>query len=349
MNIVRLVFLFSIWLVSQSLNGQCDEQIAISGETILCPNGNSTLSTSEYDSYQWYSRAWGSDIALPIDNAINQSFEVTKADVLTYISVEVSYDTCTVFSNEVLIDQWAFLLPYIIHEGEYAEVVNGVTYVCPEHDFGFQLGLPYAENVTWFLDGNAIPDSDTTFWQVEESGSYTVSGAPSECPDYIVPLGLSVAVVVYDSNPLELILNQETNIIFVEDASPFDNFEWYFEGELIQAGINDTLIFSAPGDYSIIATDANGCERSAEISILPSSITEFELSTLSIYPNPTLQILNIDAELTIGNYFINNSLGESVLNGPTTGQIDVSTLQPGTYILQLKTSKNESYAYFIKQ
>ena len=331
--ITTIIFLcFNFWVFAQ-----CDQEIPVNGETILCPSGTSLLSTSEFSSYQWYQREWGSDTPKPIEGATSQTFEVTEAYVLSYISVEVSYDTCQEFSEEILIDQWNFLLPYVIHQGEYAEVINGTTYICPNHVFGFELGLPYTENITWYQDGNPIEGNNTNYLQVQETGSYTVSGAPKECPDYIVPLGLNVDVIVFDPTQIDYSLSEDPWIISIDNPDKFSTTEWYLDGELI-AKDSFSLQVTTSGMYTILASDENGCESSETVNVIISDISNIESSKFRIYPNPASTELYIeDVELN-ASIQIMNSLGQSFLEQGFNGQpISIEMLPPGLYHLVVRS------------
>ncbi len=60
---------------------------------------------------------------------------------------------------------------------------------------------------------------------------------------------------------------------------------------------------------------------------------KIQLSRLTIYPNPTVDILNISNLEKDTDVSIINKVGEIVLLKKTTGSVDISTLTPGLYFL----------------
>lgn len=176
---------------------QCPFDPTIEGDTILCPGDSSVLKTQPYDAYQWYRREWGSNDTVPIPGATGQSFTVTEADVLSYISVEVTLGGCTERSPEVLIDAWAFLLPVVIHSGNYDFDPNTMTFsICAGDTMFLTLSNPYDTNITWYRDGVPIPGETSQTLAVTTGGVYGVTGAPAICPNYVQSPGVDIAVEV---------------------------------------------------------------------------------------------------------------------------------------------------------
>lgn len=343
-----LTFLF-LALFFFDLQGQCDIVPEIEGENVLCPNGSSVLMTQEFESYQWYSRAWGEDTAKPIENATNQQLNIDESQVLNYISVEVSYDTCTIISEEVLIDQWLFLLPVIQHTGDYAYIDNGLTYLCPEHEFSFELLLPYTTNISWYLNGELLPGETQSSLKVTKSGYYTVSGAPEICPDYIVPLGLEVGVEILETTMPELSYNEESFLLEVLNQDQFVQFEWYFNGEILASEAKGDITVENSGEYSVKTTDENGCISQANLEVLISSVQGISNSKTILYPNPSGSNLNIQSDILFNEYSIYTLLGKLVQSGKYSTTIRLGELYSGDYIIILKNDMYEERILFSKK
>ncbi len=83
------LLIFLVYLSTNNTNAQCTP--AIAGDTILCPNSNGFLtSTQAYDSYQWYSRPFSGGNPTLIPGATNQQLSVTAADISKHFSVAVT-------------------------------------------------------------------------------------------------------------------------------------------------------------------------------------------------------------------------------------------------------------------
>ncbi len=83
-----------------------------------------------------------------------------------------------------------------------------------------------------------------------------------------------------------------------------------------------------PGDPLEINPDLTPCDN--------LSVTEFENQTVSIFPNPTNGILNLESKYSVLEYEIYNLLGHKIGEGiPKNDTINLSNLSSGVYILNL--------------
>jgi hypothetical protein len=76
------------------------------------------------------------------------------------------------------------------------------------------------------------------------------------------------------------------------------------------------------------------------------------MSKARIYPNPAMNILNIESEISIEKVSVYNILGQEVISKyPNTELVtlDVSSLQSGVYILKTSINGNVSSTRFIKE
>jgi hypothetical protein len=148
---------------------------------ILCPNTTDTLWTQQYDSYKWYK-----DGNL-IPNATNQYYVVSAFnDGGSMFKVEATLNNCTEISPEVLVDGWAFLPVTVITEGLQDTLCAG------EDTLFLIMGMPYDTDIQWTKGGIDLPGENNDTLVVTTSGVYSVSGAPSTCPDYNQSLGLQL-------------------------------------------------------------------------------------------------------------------------------------------------------------
>ncbi|MBP6185296.1 MAG: T9SS type A sorting domain-containing protein [Saprospiraceae bacterium] len=196
MKTARSILLLLCTFFTLFLHAQCDFVPTIEGDPNLCPFSTTLLQTQQYDSYQWYRTPWGGQPE-PIAGATGQSLIVTEADLLSTISVEVSMDTCQKTAAGVLVDGYVFLLPSVMHTGNYTfDPVSESFVICSGDTMFLNLLMPYEVNITWYRNGVAMGGEVTPLLAVTEEGDYTVEGAPQICPDYIQPLGLTLSVQV---------------------------------------------------------------------------------------------------------------------------------------------------------
>jgi Secretion system C-terminal sorting domain len=84
----------------------------------------------------------------------------------------------------------------------------------------------------------------------------------------------------------------------------------------------------------------------SKLSLVPLSNEEFQQNSLSIFPNPAQNILNINNELTLGQaYNISDMTGRTIKSGIAESAIDVSSLSSGLYNLTI----NNASVKFVKQ
>lgn len=109
---------------------------------------------------------------------------------------------------------------------------------------------------------------------------------------------------------------------------------------------NDQFSFFVRDGYHM-----SNASTTVEITVLNWQLSSesFELNELQVYPNPSTEIIYIEAENKEGLVRIFNACGDLVLTENTKGNVEINALSPGIYFL---TFENESGVYqskFIKQ
>ena len=82
------------------------------------------------------------------------------------------------------------------------------------------------------------------------------------------------------------------------------------------------------------------------------SSDSFNVSSVKLYPNPTSNILNIEANGNVQNVIVYNVLGQEVMNRETNGtsiSLDVSSFNNGIYVIKTLIDGNVSSTKFIKE
>jgi Secretion system C-terminal sorting domain len=106
--------------------------------------------------------------------------------------------------------------------------------------------------------------------------------------------------------------------------------------------VNDNTLY-ATGSFDTtvrvddqILTTFFGNTFLAKLSLVPLSNEEFQQNSLSIFPNPAQNILNINNELAVGQaYNITDMTGRTIKSGIAESAIDVSSLSSGLYNLTI--------------
>lgn len=197
---MRILFLLLFSSCCTALaTAQCPFTPTVTGNLLVCPEARTTLGTQTYDTYQWYTRPYGSSAApQPVIGATGSTFTVDYNDTPLYVSVAGTLNNCTERSVEVLVDGLVFLLPVAQSAGEFTTGPNGEAVICAGDTMYLIALSPYTTNIKWFDGEEAIPGANDDTLVVTRPGSYWFTGAPQQCPDFTASLGVRVEVVWSD-------------------------------------------------------------------------------------------------------------------------------------------------------
>ena len=104
------------------------------------------------------------------------------------------------------------------------------------------------------------------------------------------------------------------------------------------------VVFS--GDYSVAVQDTNGCvtKDTVKVKIWPAGVNEPGESGIEVYPNPTLDFVNINfnglgSEGTVTVFDMSGKVAILQTISQSNSAIDLSTLESGNYILGIETNE----------
>lgn len=206
------------------------------------------------------------------------------------------------------------------------------------------------DNETVVINGNII----------DSSGTYIDSSYSNDGCDSITTINLVInpapTVIVnadQDTIPVGGTVNFNTN------GSNANSYSWDF-GDGFTSTLNPVShTFNSNGTFQTVVTgeSASGCNVSDTITIVVGNgvgINETNLSSVSIYPNPTTGLITVDLNNEIlenGLLTITNLSGQVVIETPIINKIstiDVSGLPNGIYSLTLKDASQIGHFKIIK-
>ncbi len=105
-----------------------------------------------------------------------------------------------------------------------------------------------------------------------------------------------------------------------------------------------------PGSYSVQITE-NGCtQTSACVEVLVTSVNDETIGNFNVFPNPTTNIITINAHQIIKKIHVIDITGKYVLNINNSNTADLSNIAPGLYNLALEFDNGGiSYSKILKQ
>ena len=74
----------------------------------------------------------------------------------------------------------------------------------------------------------------------------------------------------------------------------------------------------------------------------PLSTSDFALSTLKLYPNPAANYFEVETEHSIDSLKIFNLLGQEMISVENETRINISSLQTGSYLVQISSGDKKT-------
>ncbi|MEX1002133.1 MAG: T9SS type A sorting domain-containing protein [Crocinitomicaceae bacterium] len=122
----------------------------------------------------------------------------------------------------------------------------------------------------------------------------------------------------------------------------FSTYQWFLDGLPIPGATQQTLYFTANGNYNVEVTNQIGCKGLSSSPFVVSNLsTKHTENDFQLYPNPTHDLINVFFYTQVPNKVeITNLSGKSIqlsiefLNNNSL-QLDLSHLEDGVYLLHL--------------
>jgi hypothetical protein len=237
--------------------------------------------------------------------------------------------------------------------------------VYPQPKSGFTINIP-----SQCLIGNSFSFNDTTtnsvsrFWDLGDLTSNindTFSKTYTNAGTYNVKLKVtdahsctdsSIKVVTVKANPAKPLITAITKSLLQSTVA--NSYQWYQNGNAISGATNQTLPITNNGSYVVSIDSANGCSNLSN-PYNASSVGINSLSVkyeISIYPNPTYNILNISfapqySSVTINICDVQGRILRIVNTSNNNTQIDVSDLSKGIYYINFSSQEMNITSKFI--
>lgn len=154
--------------------------------------------------------------------------------------------------------------------------------------------------------------------------------------------------------------------VFIKALDPNNGFSDALGGSgtmtLTEAG--DFSVSASGGDlaaglliqygFSVTGPNANPADEAALGSVVASdmSVNVNDLNPeieASVYPNPTAEVLSIRSATPVQAFQVLNFLGQQVISGVGTNDVDVSNLPAGTYSILVEVEEGKKAMTFVKK
>lgn len=271
--------------------------------------------------YQWQS------LGTPVSGATSDKFDV---GVTGFSGVEVTDVYGCKAKAEMFVQQDTSAKPNLT-PSEVSICANGSTLLTCNPGF-----LTYTFN--WIKDGFSLLPATLkeNIKVIDLPGAYYVEVTNNfGCVDTT-----TTSVVTQFPSPVKPIIS------FVDPLAQipavYKYYQWYRNGVIIPGALNFKRTITTNGKYHVEVTDENGCTTLSDTLFVnkPTSISNLvNKSDLKIYPNPTNNIVHIEAPVAIA-VRVSNIFGQVVLEEKNVKTIDLTNAADGTYFLQI-TDEND--------
>jgi hypothetical protein len=251
---------------------------------------------------------------------------------------------------------WAWVMAYGFSNLQPTAIFNSPNHICPGTCTEFTNLSFNATSFVWSFPGanpSVSVDVNPTGICYSSPGQYDVQliAINANGSDTLL---LHNYITVFPAPPAQGIL-QNGDTLFANPGAVL--YQWYFNGNIINGASSYFYVAPQSGNYSVVATDENGCEVEAVINnVIASSQLVTGNSQLVIFPNPVNDILeirnlNLVSKVSIALY---NTLGKAVPLPTAHCQLqicslDVSLLPSGVYILEIISGDKLFHSSFIKK
>ncbi len=196
--------------------------------------------------------------------------------------------------------------------------------------------------------------TDTYFWEFGEDSDPPTAFGPGPHQVFYSSEGVKNVKLTIQANGSESIkdsikivlkpsIEQDFETLLLI-ASEGENYQWYFNGNAIDAAVERELLPKKFGDYSVLVS-LNGCSEISE-NFSPDqilSVIETPEFSFDVYPNPSNGLVNIQISGAnrMGSLLIYNVSGQlmnqKTINGSTT--INLGAFPGGIYFIQFDNNQ----------
>lgn len=290
------------------------------GPIAVCNGDTVTLSASNtFADYEWNPGGFAT-------NAI----DVWQAGSYT-VTVTDPNNGCIATSDPVVVTVNTTAPPTIVASGDTEFCVGESVSLTVEPG-------PY-ESYLW-TSGSTTPSI-----VVIETGYYGVTVEDANgCIDSTL-VGNPTYVEVWEPEPLAI---QDGDTVSVTNG-PFDQYQWYLNGQPVPGATSATYVPAASGNYRVEVWDENGCSgTSNNIEFTWTGIADLgEVYNVEIWPNPTRDVVYIKAdfgkqlrvELSLKDVAGRDIMQKEVLSSTSVinRSFNIESLSMGMYVLELRT------------
>ncbi|HRG00795.1 MAG TPA: aryl-sulfate sulfotransferase [Bacteroidia bacterium] len=178
-----------------------------------------------------------------------------------------------------------------------------------------------------------VNSAGTTLWTYSAGGTTSQAHRYSQC--YVNNAAPAIPTITVAGNDL-----QSTNAT---------TYQWYLNGDLISGATAQNYTPTQSGIYVVRITDSNGCVYRYSPGYaysVSTGISDTQTANISIYPNPSTGIVDINfnyQKFNIVNVNVYDMFGKVVSTSENNWRLDLSHLSNGVYTLSISLDNKKPY------
>lgn len=183
-----------------------------------------------------------------------------------------------------------------------------------------------------------VNSAGTTLWTYSAGGTVSQAHRYSQC--YINNAAPAQPTITTNGSDLQ--------------STAATTYQWYLNGDLISGATSQNYTPTQSGIYVVRITDVNGCVYMYSAGYpysISTGINEIETKNISIYPNPSTGIVDIDFNFQKFNTVkvdVYDVYGKVVFSSKDNWRLDLTTLSNGIYTLAISLdNKKPNYQKII--
>jgi hypothetical protein len=318
--------------VNGSGGSQATNLIFVNGNTLLCPYDSVVLSAQQGSAYHW--NIGDTTQSIIVHTAGNYSVLITDQQNNQLISQTITVKSDTTIAIKIVPDN-----PVLCQGSQLTlkagELQNGQVNV-------FNFTLPNQFN---WSNG-----STTNITAITLPGVYYLTYTDGQCIHAVD------SITIQSSPPPQQPTINNTFGNLASTTISGCTYQWFLNGNVVGDGQYLKADTIGSGYYTVQATNQNGCSSlSNPVYVQTTGMSDLYGENVFIYPNPATNLLNIKllGNLEKGKYEIQNSLGQSILQGDLNNSginsVDISRLVSGVYFIQLTNGSTKYNSRFLKE
>ncbi|MFN4122374.1 MAG: PKD domain-containing protein [Flavobacteriales bacterium] len=303
-------------------------------QATICAGSSVTLTASGADSFTWAPAAG-------LSTSSGSQTVATPNQTTTY-TVEGVSNGCTASAQVEVVVSDVVPVQITPASGTVCDGDSLLVQVTGASEFSFSptQGIVLLSGNTYAV----FPSQTTTF---------TVSGSAGSCA-----VDNTITVTVEELPDAQFTYEQtvEYTVQFTNNTPGATSFLWNFGGGNTSTQANPSFTFPFDGNYPVTLITSNSCGSDTvtiTVEVLKLSIDNLLAASILLFPNPSTDIIQINADGNIINGIaVFNSMGQMLMERQGINKqnttLAIQDLAKGHYFIQLQTNKEIVRKPFIK-